>query len=79
MAAITIDRLTLHLSDITESDGQRLAALIAEGLTVMPISLDGMHHLDMLHVEIPPKADQSLELLSQQIVAAILRQVQCTL
>ena len=79
MAAITIDRLTLHLSDLAESDGQRLAALIAEGLTVVPISLDGMHHLDTLRVEITPKPGQDLELLSRQIVAAILRQVQSTL
>jgi hypothetical protein len=32
MPDITIDRLTLHLSGLSEGDGQRLARLIADGL-----------------------------------------------
>jgi len=79
MAAIDIDRLSLRLSGISGSDGQRLARLIAEGLAASPIGIEGTHHLDAMQVNVTARPGSSMDMLSQQIVADVLRQLERTL
>lgn len=79
MTEITIDRLTLKLSGISERDGQRLARLIAEGLSTVPISTEGAHHLDAMRVSVAASPGSRVDMLSQQIVAEVLRQLERSL
>ena len=79
MAAIDIDRLSLRLSGISGGDGQRLARLIAEGLAASPIGIEGTHHLDTMQVNVTARPGSSMDMLSQQIVADVLRQLERTL
>jgi len=79
MAAINIDRLSLRLSGISGGDGQRLARLIAEGLAASPIGIEGTHHLDAMQVNVTARPGSSMDMLSQQIVADVLRQLERTL
>ena len=79
MAAIDIDRLSLRLSGISGGDGQRLARLIAEGLAASPIGIEGTHHLDTMQVNVTARPGSSMDMLSQRIVADVLRQLERTL
>ena len=79
MTEITIDRLTLKLSGISERDAQRLARLIAEGLGTVPISPEGAHHLDTMRVKVAASPGSSVDMLTQQIVAEVLRQLERSL
>ncbi len=79
MTAINIDRLTLKLSGISERDGQHLARLITEGLTTVSIMPEGSYQLDTMRVNITASPGSSVDMLAQQIVAAILRQIEQTL
>lgn len=79
MTEITIDRLTLKLSGISQPDGQRLARLIAEGLGTLPISTEGAHHLDAMRIHVAASPGSSVDMLSQQIAAAMLRQLERSL
>jgi hypothetical protein len=79
MAEIHIERLALKLSGISESDGQRLAQLIAEGLASASISSESPRHMDSLRVSATANLDKSVDMLSKQIVAEIVRQLESTL
>jgi hypothetical protein len=79
MTAINIDRLTLRLSGISERDGQHLARLITEGLTTASIMPEGSYQLDTMRVNVTASPGSSVDMLAQQIVAAILRQIEQTL
>jgi hypothetical protein len=76
MTAITIDRLIFKLSGVSEQDGQRLSRLIAEGLGTMPISTQESRHLDAMRVNVRASPGSSLDMLSRQVVAEILRQLE---
>ena len=79
MPEINIDRLTLRLSGISEHDGQRLARLIAEGLTSSSIAAEGSHALDAMRVNVSTSPSSNVDMLSKQIVAEIVRQLESTL
>jgi hypothetical protein len=79
MTAINIDRLSLRLYGISEGDGQRLARLITENLAASPIGIEGTHRLDAMHVNVTARPGSSMDMLSQQIVADVLRQLERTL
>jgi len=79
MEAINIDRLSLRLSGISGGDGQHLARLIAEGLAAAPIGIEGTHHLDAMQVNVTARPGSSMDMLSQRIVADVLRQLERTL
>ena len=79
MAEMNIERLTLKLSGISESDGQRLARLIAEGLASATISSASPRHIDSLHVNATASPGNEIGMLSRQIVAEIVRQLESTL
>jgi hypothetical protein len=79
MTAINIDRLTLRLSGISEHDGQHLARLIAQGLATSSILTEESYQLDSMRVNVTANSGSSVDMLAQQIVAAILRQIEQTL
>ena len=79
MAEMNIEHLTLKLSGISEGDGRRLAQLIAEGLASASISSESSHHIDLLHVNATASAAKGVDMLSKQIVAEIVRQLESTL
>jgi hypothetical protein len=79
MTDMHIDRLALKLSGISEDDGQRLARLIAEGLASSSITLEGTHYLDTMRVNITAGPGSRMDVLSKQVVAAVLQQLQHTL
>jgi hypothetical protein len=79
MTAINIDRLTLKLSGISEHDGQHLARLIAEGLASSSIAAEGSHSLDAMRVNVSTGPGSNVDMLSKQIVAEIVRQLESTL
>lgn len=75
MADLSIDRLSLHLSGLSEYDSRRLAQLIADGLgrAALPAGTEGRESMEAT-VKANPGA--SLESLSDQIVAGIVRQLE---
>jgi hypothetical protein len=79
MAEMNIERLTLKLAGISESDGQRLARLIAEGLASATISFESPRHIDSLRVNATASPGNEVGMLSRQIVAEIVRQLESTL
>ena len=79
MADVTIDRLTLKLSGLSKADGQRLARRIAEGLVSASPPLEGMHSLDRLRIQVTAQTGRNIDLLAQQIVADVLRELERTL
>jgi hypothetical protein len=79
MAAINIDQLALKLSGVSERDGQRLAQQIADGLAHASISAESSQQLDALRVNVTARPGDSMDWLSKQIIADILRQLNRTL
>ncbi len=79
MAEMNIERLALKLSGINESEGQRLAQLIAEGLASATISPEGPRHIDALRVNATASPGNSVDMLSKEIVAEIVRQLESML
>ena len=79
MATIDIDRLTLKLSGLSEREGQRLARLIAAGLTQADVPTIMPRRLETLRVNLATPVDGNVDRLSQQIVADVLRQLERTL
>jgi len=79
MADITIDRLTLRLSGLSESDGQRLAARIAEGLAAAAPAGGRPRHMDALRVNVAAAPGDGVERIAAQVVADILRQIERTI
>lgn len=73
---IKIDRLTLKLAGISERDGQHLARLITERLPLLPLSTEESRYLDSVLVNVSSAPGSSIDLLSQQIVANVLRQLE---
>lgn len=79
MVEMNIERLTLKLSGISESDGQRLAQLIAQELASATISSASPRHIDSLRVNATASLGSGMDTLSKQIVAEIVRQLESTL
>jgi hypothetical protein len=79
MAEMSIERLTLKLSGFNESDGRRLAHLIAEGLASAPISSESPRSVDSLRVHATASPGNEADMLSRQIVAEIVGQLERSL
>ncbi len=77
MSDVTIDRLSLHLSGLSEAEGQRLARLVADGLARASMP-DGLENRDAVQTTTIAHAGGSMQAISQRIVADILRQLQRT-
>lgn len=74
MSEISIDRLTLHVQDLSQSDGRRLALLVAAGLGAAGAAGAGREVPD-LRLEIVAAPGARPDELARQIVDELLRQV----
>lgn len=79
MTNLNIDRLTLNLPALSQSDGQRLARQIAEGLASGVITSQAARDSPNIHVTIPANSNPDVDWLADQIVAEVLRQLNQTL
>ena len=79
MTNLNIDCLTLNLPALSQSDGQRLARQIAEGLTSRVITSEATRDAPNIHVTIPADANADVDGLANQIVTEVLRQLNQTL
>lgn len=75
MPTVTVDRLGLRLSGLTESDGRHLARLIAEGLASASIDASVVAHNDMQsNLTVRPGSD--VQGMADEVVADLVRQLQ---
>jgi hypothetical protein len=79
MAELKIDRLTLKLSGLSTSDGERLARRIAEGLGAANLSNEKSQRVGEMQVKVKADEKGDVDKLSEQIVAAVLRQLERTI
>jgi hypothetical protein len=73
MPDVTIERLSLHLSGLSEGEGQRLARLIADGLA--QVSISGGENRDVMNAAITASPGVDMQELSERIVADVVRQL----
>jgi hypothetical protein len=73
MPDLTIERLSLHLSGLSESEGHRLARLIADGLA--QVSISGGENRDVMSAAITASPGVDMQELSERIVADVVRQL----
>jgi hypothetical protein len=73
MPDLTIKRLSLHLSGLSEGQGQRLARLIADGLA--QVSISGGENRDVMNAAITAPPGVDMQELSERIVADVVRQL----
>lgn len=76
MPEINIDRLSLHLGGMRESDSRRLVELVTEALAGSEIGARGDVQTLRLGLRSPPGS--SLEKLSEQIATELLSQLSRT-
>jgi hypothetical protein len=76
---ITIDKLTLQLSCLSEEEGRRLAQLIAEDLAMVTLPAGCSSDMANVSVNVPQTPGTSVNAFSQQIVAEMLRQLERTI
>jgi hypothetical protein len=79
MTNLNIDRLTLKLSGLSQDQGQYLARLIAEGLATSEISSHSAHNAPTLQLNITAQPNANVDMLANQIVSEVLRQLSQTL
>jgi hypothetical protein len=79
MTTLTIDRLTLKLSGLSQDQGKHLVRLIAEGLASHEISSDSARDAPNLQLKITAPPNASIDWLANQIVSEVLRQLNSTL
>lgn len=75
MPDLTIDRLSLRLSGINESESRRLAQMIAEGLAGANVNA-GAKNFRCIQSNVPAKSDTNLQAISEGIVADLIRQLE---
>lgn len=78
MAGLEIERLTLHLSGLSEGEGRHLARLIADGLASAPLP-ESAGSRSSMSSQITARTGDDVQELSQQILADLLRQLQRSL
>lgn len=74
MAELIIDRLSLHLSGLAESDGRHLARLIAERLASASLP-EPSAPLDQMNSEAVAQPGAGVHSLAEQIVSDMVRQL----
>jgi hypothetical protein len=77
MPDLSIERLSLHLSGLSEGEGRRLTRLIADGLAAAAVPHTAKSH-DAMQSKITPRAGCGLQEISDQIVADLLSQLDRT-
>ena len=73
MSDLTIERLCLHLSGLSEEEGERLARLIADGLA--NVSMPGAENRDVMKAVVTASPGADMQELSDRIVADLVRQI----
>jgi hypothetical protein len=74
-STISIDRLTLRLSGLSESDGRRLAELIGEGLAAQTSAIQTAD-VSKVRTSLTARPGSAIRGLAEEAVADILRQLQ---
>lgn len=74
MAELSIGRLSLHLSGLSESDGRRLTRMIADGLAMASVPNAAVDR-EAMQSRITPRSGSSLQQISDQVVADLLSQL----
>jgi LPS sulfotransferase NodH len=77
MADVSIGRLSLYLSGLSEAEGNRLVRLIAEGLAAAPAATAATSH-DALRSSVNLSPATSMQELADQVVADLLRQMKAS-
>ena len=72
---ISIERLSLRLSGLSQSDGERLARLVANGLAESWLAESPTREVGAMKVKVQAAAGSNLNRISEQIVNEILRQL----
>jgi hypothetical protein len=75
MSDVSIERLSLHLSGLSEGEGRRLTRLIADGLAAASVP-NSTESRDALQSNIKLRSGCSLQEISDQIVADLLGQLE---
>ena len=78
MSELIIDRLALKLSGLNESQGRHLARLLSEGFASASLPEGAATSTPKLAVDVRAKAGESLEALSERIIAQVLRELRRT-
>jgi hypothetical protein len=73
MAAMSIDRLTLHVSGFAGDDARRLAQRIAENLALAPAPRRA--RLGTLQVQVAAPQQGTIDELAHQVATEVLRQL----
>lgn len=73
---ITIDKLSLQLSGLSEEEGRKLARLLAEDLAIVSLPQGCSADVGGVSVNITQTTGVPVKTLSQQIVAEMLRQLE---
>lgn len=76
---ITIDKLTLQLSGISEEDGRKLARELAEDLAIVTLPQGCSESAESLSVNVNQTSGASGKRLSQEIIAELFRQLDRTI
>ena len=75
MPNVSIDRLSLHLSGLSESDGRHLARLIADRLATASVP-ESATSRDTMRSNITARPGGGMRELSEQIVSDLVRQLE---
>jgi hypothetical protein len=75
---ITVDKLSLQLSGLSEAEGRKLARLLAEDLAIATLPAGCSADTDSVQVNIAPVPGIPVKKLSELIVADLLRQLDRT-
>lgn len=75
---ITIDKLTLQLSGISEEEGRKFARELAGDLAIVMLPQGCSENAESVSVSVNQTPDASGKRLSQQIIAELFRQLDRT-
>ena len=75
MANISIDRLSITLTDRSSGDGERLARLIAQKLTAASFSAQASGQRDSVNVAVQGANGSELDQLAEKVVDDLVRQL----
>lgn len=79
MTELTIDRLTLKLSGLSQQEGQHLARLITTRLASIEMTSSSIRDAPFLQIHIQSQPNTNMDWLANKIVSEILRQLHQTL
>lgn len=74
MSQFSVDRLTLSVPFMSEAQGRKLAAGIADGLAATSLSWAGGQY-PTLRVDVTANAGANPDYLAEQVIAEIIRQI----